>query len=387
MNPRMLLRALLPSLAPVLVFVAVDAMFGEVVGCVVGMAVGVGELAWSLLRTRRIDPFLAADTALLAAACALTLALQNELFFKLKPAVIEAVLAIGMAGFLVLPPSALQGYVASHLKGVSVPEASLPAMRRSLALLIGAMAVHVGLTVWAALALSTAAWGFISGALLYILFGAVVLFQLGSARLGARASAQAGGAGRRTPGAKAGPRRRAAAEALPVVDSEGKVIEVAPVDACHKGPGKMHPAVRLAITDGTGALYLQKRAADAEVDPGLWETAVTSHVTASENLETVLAREAGRQLGIALPPPGSSVESPKLMLRYRWEDARESELVFSFIMRRSQAVVPDPRVVAEGRFWRPEEIKTSLGAGVFTPRFEFELSLIDKAMAEARNRA
>jgi isopentenyldiphosphate isomerase/intracellular septation protein A len=378
MNPKLLLTALLPGLIPVLVFVAVDALFGEIVGCIVGLAVGIGELALSLVRNRAADPFLILDTALLAAACGLSLLLKNEVFFKMKPAVIEAVFCIGLAAFLVLPPSALKGYVARHVRGIEIPDSTVPAMQRSLGLMVGVMVLHMGLTVWAALALSTAAWGFISGALLYILFGVAALAQLIGAR---RARA---GRGTRARAARRGP--RASDDSLPVIDEEGKIIDLSPRAECHQGPGKMHPAVRLVITDGTGRLYLQKRPASSAVDPDRWETAVAAHVPAGESLDAALARELGRQLGIMLPPPGSGRGSPRLLLRYKWEDAAETELVFAFLLQRAEPITPNSRAVTEARFWPQEEIRRNLGMGVFTPRLEFELGLIERAAAEAGNR-
>jgi intracellular septation protein A len=177
-NAPRVLKALLPGLLPLLVFVAADALFGEVAGLSVGLAVGIGEFLYTLARRRRADPFVAADTLLLAVAGGLSLLLRNEIFFKLKPAVIEAVLAVSLAVLLVLPPPVLRGWLESQLRGISLPESSLPAMKRSLGLMLAVLAAHAGLTAWAAASFSTAAWGFISGGLLYFLFGALVLGQL-----------------------------------------------------------------------------------------------------------------------------------------------------------------------------------------------------------------
>jgi intracellular septation protein A len=187
-NIRVLLKALLPGLLPLLVFVAADAIFGEVVGLVVGLGVGIAEFVYTLVKNRRADPFVAADTILLATAGGLSLLLRNEIFFKLKPAVIEAVLAVALAVLLVLPLSVLKGWVSSQLRGITLPDSTLPVMKRSLTLMLGVLAGHAGLTAWAAFSLSTAAWGFISGGLLYILFAVVVLAQFLSAKIRARAA-------------------------------------------------------------------------------------------------------------------------------------------------------------------------------------------------------
>jgi intracellular septation protein A len=183
MNIRALLKTLLPGLLPLLVFVAADALFGEMVGLAVGLGVGIAEFIYTLAKNRTADPFVAADTILLAVAGGLSLLLRNEIFFKLKPAVIEAVLAVSLAVLLVLPPSVLKGWLSRQIRGIALPDSSLPVMKRSLTLMLGVLVVHVALTVWAAISLSSAAWGFISGGLLYILFGVVVLAQFLSVRI------------------------------------------------------------------------------------------------------------------------------------------------------------------------------------------------------------
>jgi intracellular septation protein A len=188
MSIKTILKALLPGMIPLLVFVAADAAFGELVGLAVGLATGIGEFLYSLIRNRRADSFLAADMILLAIAGGLSLVLRNEIFFKLKPAAIEAILAVSLAVLLALPPSVLKGWLARQLRGIALPDSSLPAMKRGLRFMLGVLAVHIALTVWAAVSLSNAAWGFVSGGLLYILFGVVVLAQFLSARIKARAA-------------------------------------------------------------------------------------------------------------------------------------------------------------------------------------------------------
>jgi intracellular septation protein A len=187
-NIKTILRSLLPGLAPLLVFVAADALFGELVGLATGLAAGAAEFLYALIKNRRMDPFVAADMILLAVAGGLSLVLRNEIFFKLKPAAIEAVVAVSLGVLLVLPASVLKGWLSSQLRGIVIPDSSLPAMKRSLGFMLGVLVAHVALTAWAAFFLSSAAWGFISGGLLYILFGVLVLVQILSARIKARAA-------------------------------------------------------------------------------------------------------------------------------------------------------------------------------------------------------
>jgi len=83
----------------------------------------------------------------------------------------------------------LKGYIGRQLRGVTIPDAAMPSMKRAW-LMLAALAAHIALTTYAAFALSKEWWGFISGGLLYILFAAVAIGQFASAKLRARRAAR-----------------------------------------------------------------------------------------------------------------------------------------------------------------------------------------------------
>lgn len=365
MNAYRLLKSLLPGLLPLVIFVAADAIFGQTVGLAVGLAVGIAEFVYLFVKQKKADPFVTGDTILIAVMGGLSLALKNDIFFKLKPAIVEFVLAAAIGVMLVLPDPVLQGYVGRTLRGVAVPGAAVPSMKKSLRVMLVVIAVHIALTLYAAFALSTAAWGFVSGGLLYILFAVYAVVTLAAARRRARKAGSARGE-----------------EMLPLIDEQGKVLGVAARSECHRGPGKLHPVVHLQVVDGRGSMYLQKRAEDKDIQPGKWDSAVGGHVAAGEDIEAALAREMHEELGVtrpALEALGARVEP---ILRYKWESEAESEMVFSFLMIHGGPFRPDGREVTEGRFWSFADIRANLGKGVFTPNFEHEYRLMDRASAD-----
>jgi isopentenyldiphosphate isomerase/intracellular septation protein A len=366
MNPMLLLKSLLPGLLPLVAFVAADAFFGEKIGLAVGIGMGIAEFAYTLVRQKRADPFILGDTLLLAAAGGLSFLLDDAIFFMLKPAIIELVLAAAMGAMIALPPAYLKGYVGRQLRGLSIPDEALPRMKRSLGAILAVIVLHAAFTAYAAFALSKAAWGFVSGGLLYILFAAYALWTFVAARIRAARSRPAD----------------IGDEMLPLVDEEGKVLGVAPRRECHKGPGKLHPVVHLQVVDGRGSIYLQKRAEDKDTQPGKWDSSVGGHVSAGEDLDTALSRELREELGVTMLALESSGARVEPILRYRWDTDVESELVFSYIVTYGGPFSPDPKEVSEGRFWSFAEIRDNLGKGLLTPNFEHEFRLIERAAAE-----
>ena len=170
-NALTLLKSLSAGFVPLLAYIAADLLFGETIGLFVGLGIGILEFIVNLIREKKADLFIAADTILLALMGALSLVLRNQIFFRLKPAILEGVMAIAMGFLLLLPRDALKSYMSHQVKGLALEDRTLPVFRRSLFLVEAVLLFHAGLTVWAALAASTALWGFVSGGLLYILLG------------------------------------------------------------------------------------------------------------------------------------------------------------------------------------------------------------------------
>jgi intracellular septation protein A/isopentenyldiphosphate isomerase len=400
MNLSRILKSLLPSLVPLLVYVAADAFLGETIGLIVGVGVGIVEFVVVLIRDKKPDPFVAADTALLALAGAVSFISKNDIFFKLKPAVIELIFGASFALFLVLPPRYLKSYMERQLRGVEFPDASIPAMRKSLGAMLAVLGVHALLTIWAALRLSTAAWGFISGVLLYILFGAMVLaeFIIGKSRSRKLRSGLGAARGEKV---------------LPIVDEEGRVTGQAPERICHAGAlaglksaealvgasSLLHPALRLFIVDAQGTLFLRRHPApiggiasgstsegisgEARGD-GLWDVALTRHVEVGEDLDVAFKNGVRESLGVAPLALEAAHASPQAALRYRRDEDGESELVFVFFLQFDGPFALDEAGGSEGRFFGHEEFASAVREGEMSPRFLREHELLARASAEAR---
>lgn len=154
-------------------------------------------------------------------------------------------------------------------------------------------------------------------------------------------------------------------ELLPVVDEAGNITGAATRGECHDGSKRLHPVVHLHVFNSRGELYLQKRPAWKDIQPGRWDTAVGGHVDLGESVHTALRREAREELGI-------TGFTPEPLGSYVFESERERELVYTFRTVHDGDIRPSDELDG-GRFWPVEEIRTRMGEGVFTPNFESEL--------------
>ena len=87
-------------------------------------------------------------------------------------------------------------------------------------------------------------------------------------------------------------------ELFPVVDPSGVVVGSATRGECHGGSMLLHPVVQLHLFNSCGELYLQKRPAWKDIQPGRWDTAVGGHVDWGEEPLAALRREVREEVGV-----------------------------------------------------------------------------------------
>ena len=153
-------------------------------------------------------------------------------------------------------------------------------------------------------------------------------------------------------------------EMLPIVDEEGNIIGVASRGECHNGSKLLHPVVHLHVFNKQGELFLQKRPDWKDIQPGKWDTSVGGHIDLRESVAIALRREAQEELGL-------KEFEPQELSHYVFESDKEKELVFSYRTTYDYPIHPSEELNG-GRFWSPDEIRSNLGKGVFTPNFESE---------------
>ena len=352
MNRTELLKKLLPGFIPLFVFIAADEIWGTKIGLFVAVSVGIAEMLWIGIREKRFDKFILFDTLLLVALGAVSILLDNDIFFKLKPGLIELILVIilGVSAFSRLNIVGLMSK--RYLKAAEFNATQMAQMRKSLKILFYLFAGHTVLVFYATFFMSKEAWAFISGGLFYILFGVYFIFELFRQ--------------------KRKQKQFSNEEWLPIVNDRGEVTGQAPRSKVHDGSKLLHPVVHMHVINPKKAILLQKRALTKQVFPGKWDSAVGGHISAGEKLEEALKREAYEEIGLRN-------FSAKLFKIFKWESEDQAELVYLFTTFDYKNFQRQTNEVSDACFWTKNQIEKQLGKGVFTPNFEMEFEMLKKA--------
>ncbi|WP_233378364.1 NUDIX domain-containing protein [Maribellus sp. CM-23] len=349
MNRAQLLKKLLPGFIPLFVFIAADEIWGTKIGLFVAIGVGVAEMIWIAVKEKRFEKFVLFDTLLLVALGGVSILLDNDIFFKLKPGLIELILLVVLAvsAFSRVNIIGLMGQ--RYLKGAEFNDAQMAQMRRSLKILFYLFSVHTLLVFYAAFYMSKEAWAFISGGLFYIIFAVFFLYEWLRQR-----KIQQGFKNE---------------EWVPLVDEQGKVTGQAPRSQVHNGSKLLHPVVHLHVLNRNGSILLQKRPMNKQIQPGKWDTAVGGHISAGESLEAALKKEAFEEIGL-------KDFSARLQKVYKWESDVEAELIYLFTSHDFKNIGIQSDEVEELRFWTKKQIESEIGNETFTPNFEHEYRML-----------
>jgi isopentenyldiphosphate isomerase len=169
-------------------------------------------------------------------------------------------------------------------------------------------------------------------------------------------------------------------EAFQLVDTAGRPLGSAERSVCHGNPALIHAVVHLHVLDRSGRLYLQRRSAMKDTNPGRWDTSVGGHVTAGEPVADALAREAREELGI-------DAAGARPLFTYLYRNRFESEYAHCYALAYDGPFRIDPAEIAEGRFFTFAEIEAMRGTGTLTPMFEHELPMLRQALGEPSSAA
>lgn len=349
MNRIAFFKKLLPGFIPLFVFIIADELWGTKVGLYVAIAIGIAELLWVWIKEKRFEKFVLFDTLLLVALGSVSILLHNDVFFKLKPGLIELIL-VAILGISAFSPLNIIGLMSQrYMKDMSLNEQQVEQMRKSLKYMFYIFLAHTVLVFYSTFYMSKEAWVFISGGLFYALFGVYFVIELGRQKLKKK--------------------KLLNEEWLPLVDEKGKIIGRIPRSEAHNGKKNLHPVVHMHVLNKNKAVLLQKRPINKDIQPGKWDAAVGGHISDGETLETALKREAFEEIGL-------KDFSARLLKVFRWDSNMESELVYLFVTYDFKNFHVHSKEVEEARFWTKNQIAKEIGNNLFTPNFEYEFEML-----------
>jgi hypothetical protein len=173
------LLALGLQLFPIVVFLVVDAFVQDPIWAIASaLAFVVLQAVLTFVRGKRFDRFLLLDLALVGGMGAASLLTRNELFFKLKPAILEGVMVPYLLFLALAPAALLLGYFARYAVGQTIRPEALPLLRRLIGLMGAMIALHAALVVIAALYWTKRTWGLVSGPGFYVLLVPLAIWAI-----------------------------------------------------------------------------------------------------------------------------------------------------------------------------------------------------------------
>ena len=342
---------IIPGLLPIFIFIIADELWGTDMALLIAVVFSVAELFFTWYRTGRFEKFILLDVSLIVALGTLSLWMDNDIFFKLKPALVELILAaiIGLSSFG--RKNILLEMSKRYLRDMQITKAAEFKMNSTFKVFFWLIVGHIFLVIWSAFMMSERAWAFISGLLFYLMIAAYFLFGIIKSYIERRKFGHS--------------------EILPVVDPEGRVTGKAPREHFHFNSQVklLHPVVHLHLFDKNGGIFLQHRPLFKKVQPGKWDTAVGGHVGFGEMIGDALKRETFEEIGL------TGIE-PVFVVRYVWETEVEKELVYMFMIVTDKEPVINNNEVDEGRFFSVAEIEKARNQDLFTPNFLHEFDML-----------
>jgi intracellular septation protein A len=175
----MVLFQLLGQMLPLIVFIIVDSVCNNIkVSIISAIVFAAGQLLFFYLKTGRFDWFVLLDAGLIAGLGLVSIVLKNEMFFKVKPAIIEAATIIFMLVLVFSPDRFLLDYFGRMMpKGMVLNPAAMGALKKMLFFMCGYVLVHIGAVLYTARFSSRKMWAFVSGPGFYFLFIPAMLYM------------------------------------------------------------------------------------------------------------------------------------------------------------------------------------------------------------------
>jgi intracellular septation protein A len=173
---KIILKNLTYALLPIIAYIIADSFFEDSpVSIIIAAGISAIEFSVTFIVYKKADLFIFFDLLLIGFMGGISIALKDPVFFKLKPAIIEAALFIFMLS-LCFSKKLFSGYLSRYLKNIEIKPEAVRIMQRNFLILLPVIFIHTILIIISAFYFSKEIWAFVSGFLLYILLGIVFVW-------------------------------------------------------------------------------------------------------------------------------------------------------------------------------------------------------------------
>ena len=169
-SPMKPMTLFLTQLLPLIVFIVVDSLVTDVrLSILSAVLFAIGQLVFTWVRHRRFEWFVLLDVGLIVVLGAISIAFDDELFFKVKPAIVEGVSIVFLVALIVAPGHFLLRYFGRMMPGRVLGPEAVGSLKALLGVVSGCTALHIGLVLYTAFHSSKEVWAFVSGPGFYVL--------------------------------------------------------------------------------------------------------------------------------------------------------------------------------------------------------------------------
>lgn len=161
---------------------------------------------------------------------------------------------------------------------------------------------------------------------------------------------------------------------LPIITKEGKVIgTIQRLSSLSDRRKYMHPIIR-GILVNEGRVLVQKPVDEDDIfyKPH-WDNLISRHINIGEKAEDSLRKTAFEYFGI------ENIKSFYLT-KYMYDTPFEHQYVLVFIIcNYSGELIPNPKRIAQMKWWTMPQIESNLDSGIFDERFIKEYELLKRS--------
>jgi intracellular septation protein A len=169
---------------PILIFVVSDEFLGTLPALILAVISGIIYAVYYYIKERKIEKMILLDTVLIVIMGGTSILFENDLFFKLKPALVQLIIVVLLAVNAFSDKPILLNMSKKYMGNIKLADTQLKRMKKMSQLLFWIIFIHTLLILWSAFFMNKEAWAFISGGLFYILMALVLAGQWFYARSG-----------------------------------------------------------------------------------------------------------------------------------------------------------------------------------------------------------